>query len=57
MSDETCLKVAAILKIHAGLVMIDMHRERASTPEQVNIWKDISRGFLLLLMPAKRGFC
>lgn len=53
MSDETACKVAAIIGKHAGLVMLDMHRERAATPEQASIWNEIARGFLSLLMPAK----
>lgn len=53
MGDDTACKVAAIIGKHAGLVMLDMHRERAATPEQANIWNEIARGFLSLLMPAK----
>lgn len=53
MSDQTACRVAAIIGKHAGLVMLDMQRERASTPEQANIWSEVARGFLSLLMPAK----
>jgi transcriptional regulator with XRE-family HTH domain len=51
--DEVCARVAAILGIHAGLVMLDMHMQRAHTPEQANIWKDIAKGFHTLLPRAK----
>lgn len=54
MSDETAVKVATIIKKHAGIVILDMHRERASSPEQANIWSEIAKGFLSLLLPAKR---
>lgn len=53
MSDETAAKVATIIGKHAGIVILDMHRERAATPEQASIWNEIARGFLSLLMPAK----
>jgi len=49
LSDETAAKVAAILEVHPGIVMLDMHRERASSPEQASIWNEITKGFLLLL--------
>lgn len=54
MSDDLAQQIAAILKIHPGIVMLDMHRERAATPEQASIWNEIAKGFLTLLLPAKR---
>ena len=53
MSDDMARTVAAIIGIHAGLVILDMHRQKASTPEEQNIWKDIFQGFQVLLLPAK----
>lgn len=54
LSDELAHKIAEILKIHPGLVLIDMQREKAKTPEDKNIWRDVAKGFLLLLLPANR---
>ena len=56
--DVTAQRVAAILEMHPGLVMLDMHRERAKTPAEQSIWQDIYQGFLTLLPLAKtaRGF-
>ncbi|MFZ6732249.1 helix-turn-helix domain-containing protein [Undibacterium sp. Ji42W] len=54
LSDETAVKVAQALGIHAGLVLLDMHRERAHTPELAGFWNEIAKGFLTLLLPAKR---
>lgn len=53
MDDEIAAKVAALLGIHPGLVMLDMHRARARTPEESNIWQEIYKGFLTLLPHAK----
>lgn len=54
-SDEVSLKVAEILKIHAGIVMIDMHRERAKTPQEQSVWSEIYKGFPSLSLRAKSG--
>lgn len=53
LSDELAQKIAPIVGVHAGIVMIDMHRQRASTPEEINVWKEIFQGFQALLLPAK----
>lgn len=45
MDDEVAAKVADVLDIHPGLVMLDMHRERAKTPAEASIWQDIYKGF------------
>lgn len=47
--DEVARRVASILEMHPGLVMLDMHRERAKTPEDRSIWLEIYKGFLTLL--------
>jgi hypothetical protein len=52
MDDEICMKVAEILGMHPGLVMLDMHRERAKTPQERSAWQEIFSGFLRLLRPA-----
>lgn len=49
--DEVAIRVAAILGMHPGLVMLDMHRERAK-PEDRSIWQEIYKGFRTLLLPA-----
>lgn len=53
--DEIAAKVAVVLNKHPGLVMLDMHRERAQTPETQALWQEIFKGFLTLLPLAKRG--
>lgn len=55
MDDEIAAKVAAILGIHPGLVILDMHRARAKTPAEASIWMDIYQGFHVLLLHAKSG--
>jgi transcriptional regulator with XRE-family HTH domain len=53
LSESLARQIAAQLGIHAGLVLIDMQREKASTPEEKTIWKDIFQGFQTLLLPAE----
>lgn len=53
MDDEIAAKVANVLGIHPGLVILDMHRERAKSPEEVGIWQEIYKGFRTLLPHAK----
>jgi hypothetical protein len=48
-------RVAEILDIHAGLVMLDMQRERAIGDESRNLWAEISAGFPALLLHANRA--
>lgn len=55
MDDEIAAKVAALLGLHPGLVVLDMHRERAKTPEERTIWQEIYKGFLTLLPHARSG--
>lgn len=56
MDDEIAAKVGGVLGIHPGLVVLDMHRERAKTPAEQSIWQDIYQGFRTLLPHAKIGF-
>ncbi|MCM2564808.1 hypothetical protein [Janthinobacterium kumbetense] len=51
--DAVAVKVAELLQIHPGLVMLDMHRERAKTPAEQSIWQEIFEGFRTLLPHAK----
>lgn len=57
-SDETALKIAAILELHPALVLADAHAEREKNPEIQAVWRSlvekISLGFELLLLPAGR---
>jgi hypothetical protein len=55
MDDEIAAKVAQVLGVHPGLVVLDMHRERARTPAEQSIWQEIYKGFLTLLPHAKFG--
>lgn len=52
-SDEVAMRVAYILREDAGIVMLDMHRERAKTPEVRSKWDEIFSGFPALLLHAK----
>lgn len=47
MSDETACKVAAIIGKHAGIVMLDMHREREKNPELRAVWMSVMEKFSL----------
>lgn len=53
--DEVAIRVADLLDMHKGLVLLDMHRERAKTPQERKVWQDIFQGFLTLLLPANVG--
>ena len=55
MDDEVAGKVAAVLGTHPGLVILDMHRERAKSPAEKSLWGEIYKGFLTLLPHAKFG--
>lgn len=53
LDDEIARKVATVLNKHPGIVMLDMHRERAQTPETEALWKEIFEGFRALSLRAK----
>lgn len=55
MDDDVAAKVAELLGMHPGLVMLDMHRERAKTPAERSIWEEIFKGFRTLLPRANFG--
>lgn len=57
--DEVAARVAEILEMHPGLVVLDMHRERAKTPAERSIWEEIFKGFRTLLQHANvsKGLC
>ncbi|RFP36145.1 hypothetical protein [Duganella sp. BJB476] len=55
MDDDVATRLAEILGVHPGLVMLDMHRARAKTPAEQSIWQEIYKGFLSLLPHAKTG--
>lgn len=58
LDDEVALRVAEILEINAGCVLIDMHAERSKNSEVRNVWEMVSAGFpaLLLLANSSKGF-
>lgn len=55
-SDETAVHIAEVLKMHPGIVMLDMHREREKNPQIQAIWRGMvekfSMGFESLLSGA-----
>lgn len=53
LDDDIARKVATVLNLHPGLVMLDMHRERAHTPENQALWSEIFEGFRAPLLRAK----
>ena len=55
LDDAIARKLASVLGLHPGLVMLDMHRERAQTPEDKAIWAEIFQGFRAPLSHAKTG--
>lgn len=55
MEDDIAAKVAHIIGKHPGIVMLDMHRERAKTPQDKAMWQEIFEGFLQLSLHAKSG--
>jgi hypothetical protein len=54
-SDETALRVAEILDMHPGIVMLDMHQERAQNSKTYAVWQEIFAGFRMLLPHANSG--
>jgi transcriptional regulator with XRE-family HTH domain len=55
LDEPIARRVAEILGIHPGLVLLDMQRERAKTPEDKSLWQEIYKGFLSLSLLAKSG--
>lgn len=53
--DDVARKVASYLGLNAGLVMLDMHQQRAQSPETAALWKEIYKGFRTLSRRAKTG--
>lgn len=45
MSDETACKVASIIGKHAGIIMLDMRREREKNPEVRAVWLSVMEKF------------
>jgi hypothetical protein len=55
MSEKMGKETAKILEIHPGLVLLDIERAKAKTPEDKFIWQEIYKGFRLLSLRAKSG--
>lgn len=53
LDDDVARKVASVLGKHPGLVMLDMHRQRAQSPEIQALWGEIFEGFRAPLLRAK----
>lgn len=52
-NDSIAMRVGELTGISPGLVMIDMHREKAKTPAEQSVWDEIFAGFPALLRHAK----
>ncbi len=50
--DEVALRVADMLGIDAGIVLIDMHAERSKSADVRSVWERVSAGFPALLLQA-----
>lgn len=53
--EPVCRRVAELLDMHPGFVLLDMQRERASTEESRTLWAEIAAGFPALLQRANLG--
>jgi predicted transcriptional regulator len=53
--DDIACKVADALAINPGIVVLDMHRERAKNTRAKAVWQDIFRNFLTPSSRAKSG--
>ena len=53
MSDETAVKIAAIIGKHPAMVLADAHAEREKDPVIKAIWNEVFQGFPTLLLHAK----
>jgi plasmid maintenance system antidote protein VapI len=51
--DEIAVRVASILGLHPGIVILDTHHARAKTPAEATVWMEIFEGFRTLLQHAK----
>jgi transcriptional regulator with XRE-family HTH domain len=45
LDDDVAQRVAAILEIHPGIVLIDMYTERTKNAETKSLWEEIQAGF------------
>lgn len=50
--DEIALRVAELMGIDAGIVLLDMHIERTKNAEVRQVWEKISAGFPALSLQA-----
>ncbi len=52
LHDDVAIRVAQLLGIEPGIVLIDMHAERSKTAEIRSVWERVSAGFPLLSLHA-----
>lgn len=52
-SDDVAKKVAEVLGIHPGIVLLDMYAERTRDEETRCIWEEVQQGFQVPLRHAK----
>lgn len=50
--DSVALRVAELLDIEPGIVLIDMHAERTKNDDVRSVWERVSAGFPALLLQA-----
>ncbi len=51
--DAVALRVAHLLNVEPGIVLIDMHAERTKNDDVRTVWEQVSAGFPALLLQAK----
>lgn len=51
--DAVALRVAELMSVNPGLVLIDMHAERTKNDEVRSVWEKVSAGFPALSLQAK----
>ena len=49
LDDSVARRVAQILDMHPGTVVLDMHIERTKDTEGKNLWQEIAKGFWLVV--------
>lgn len=52
LHDDVAIRLAELLDIEPGIVLIDMHAERSKTAEIRSVWERVSAGFPALLLQA-----
>lgn len=56
LSDDIAMHIADIIGKHRALVMLDIHRERAKSDAERDLWEEIREGFHAPSRRANSGF-